>query len=88
MNEDLRREFQHIDKHLEEQDRHMSDHFKKFTEHVLEDQQLKNQLDIHLNEHRESKRHRWVIVSGIFLTAISTLGILAVEVLKHFLMKG
>jgi hypothetical protein len=95
MNEELRREFGHvkdgqdrIESHLDTQDRQLSDHFKKFNQHVLDDQQIQNKIANHLNEHREEKRHRWMIYSGVFIAAISTLGILVVEIIKHFWMRG
>jgi hypothetical protein len=95
MDEQVRREFGHvkeaterIEEHLQEQDRHLSDHFKKFTQHTLEDQVMKISIEAHLLAHKEESKHRWMIYSGIFITAISTLGILAVEMIKHFYLKG
>ena len=95
MNQDLEREFGHvkegqdrIERHLEQQDRQLSEHFKKFNQHVIDDNGLFAIFRAHLAEHETANKHRWVIVSGIFLTAASTLGILAVEIAKHFFMKG
>lgn len=95
MNEDIAREFEHVkegyqrvEKHLNEQDRHMSDHFKKFGEHVLDDQQIRYLLDTHLTEHERSAKHRWAATIGLWLAAASTVGILIVEIIKHFAMKG
>ena len=95
LSDDVSREFAHvqagqtkIEKHLEQQDRHMSDHFKKFNEHVIADNNWAALLKAHLEDHATAQKHRWVMVSGIILTAASSLGILAVEVLKHFILKG
>jgi hypothetical protein len=95
MDEQVRREFGHvkeaterIEEHLDKQDTRLSDHFKKFSDHVTADNAWAALLNAHLVEHSETKKHRWVIVSGILLTAASTIGILAVEIIKHFLMKG
>jgi len=95
LSDDVARNFGHvrdgqerIEEHLQEQDRHLSSHFRKFEQHVLDDQVMRINLEAHLIAHKEQTKHRWVIYSGIFITALSTLGILAVELVKHFLMKG
>ena len=70
MNEDIKREFGHvqegqdrIEEHLKEQDRHLSDHFKKFQQHTLDDQVMKITIEAHLLEHKEQNKHRWMIFS-------------------------
>ena len=95
LSDDVAREFGHvkegqdrIEGHLDQQDKHLSSHFKKFEQHVLDDQVMRINLEAHLIAHKEQTRHRWVIYSGIFITAVSTLGILSVELIKHFWMKG
>jgi hypothetical protein len=95
LSEDVAREFKHvkesqdrIEQHLDEQDRHLSDHFKKFQQHVLDDKVHQINLEAHLIGHREQNRHRWAIYLGIIVTAASTIGLLAVEILKFIFMKG
>ena len=95
LSDDVAREFGHvkesqdrIEEHLDQQDKHLSSHFKKFEQHVLDDQVMRINLEAHLIAHKEDSRHRWIIYSGVFITAVSTIGILAVEVIKHFWMKG
>ena len=95
LSDDVAREFGHvkesqdrIEDHLDQQDKHLSSHFKKFEQHVLDDQVMRINLEAHLIAHKEDAKHRWAIYSGIILTALSTLGILAVEIIKHFFMKG
>ena len=95
LNEDVSREFCHvkdsqerIETHLFQQDRQLSDHFKKFAQHILDDQVMKINLEAHLIAHKEQAKHRWVIISGILLTAVSTIGMLVVEIFKHFWLKG
>ena len=94
LSDDVAREFGHvkegqdrIELHLEKQDRGLSDHFKKFSQHVIDDNNWAALLRAHLEEHVESRKHRWIIVSGIFLTAVSTFGMLAVELIKHIWSK-
>lgn len=94
LSDDVAREFGHvkesyvrIEQHLAQQDRGMSDHFKKFGQHVIDDNNWAALLRAHLAEHVESRKHRWIIVSGIFLTAVSTFGMLAVELIKHIWSK-
>lgn len=95
LSDDVAREFGHvkesqdrIQEHLSEQDRHLSSHFKKFEQHVLDDQVMRINLEAHLIAHKEETRHRWAIYSGIILTALSTLGILVVEIVKYLFLKG
>ena len=95
LSDDVAREFSHvkdsqdrIEEHLSEQDRHLSSHFRKFEQHVLEDQVMKINLEAHLIAHKEDNKFRWMVYSGIIITAVSTIGLLAVEILKHFFMKG
>ena len=95
LSDDVAREFGHvkesqdrIEEHLDQQDKHLSSHFKKFEQHVLDDQVMRINLEAHLIAHKEDTRHRWVIYSGVFITAVSTIGILVVEIIKHFWLKG
>jgi len=95
LSDDVAREFGHvkesqdrIEEHLDQQDKHLSSHFKKFEQHVLDDQVMRINLEAHLIAHKEDAKHRWAIYSGIILTAISSLGILVVEIVKHFFLKG
>jgi hypothetical protein len=95
MNEELRREFGHvkdgqdrIESHLDTQDRQLSEHFKKFSQHILDDQVMKLTIEAHLLAHKEDTKYRWAIYTGIIVTAFSTIGLLAVEIIKHFWMKG
>ena len=95
LSDDVAREFGHvkegqdrIEEHLDQQDKHLSSHFKKFEQHVLDDQVMRINLEAHLLAHKEDAKKQWVIYSGVFITALSTLGILAVELAKHFWLKG
>jgi len=95
LSEDVAREFGHvkesqdrIENHLYQQDRGISDHFKKFQQHLLDDAAIAQALKAHLEDEDRSKRHRWVIVSGIILAAASTMGILIVEMIKVFFLRG
>jgi len=94
LSDDVAREFGHvkesqdrIEAHLTDQDTELKTHFRQFNTHIMEDRIMSQQLQLHIAEHDATKKHRWVIVSGIILTAASTMGILAVEVVKHFFMK-
>ena len=94
LSDDVAREFGHvkesqdrIEEHLSEQDKHLSSHFKKFEQHVLDDQVMRINLEAHLIAHKEDTRHRWAIYSGIIITAVSTIGIFAIELISHFWLK-
>lgn len=102
MNEDVQREFTHVREgqerieesiretaaSLKEQSKNLSDHFRAFRDHLYDDKQLKASLDAHIDEHTQSKKHRWVIISGIVLTAVSAIGMLLVEIVKAIWLKG
>ena len=95
MNEDIKREFGHvkegqdrIETHLYEQDRHQSEHLKKFALHAQDDLDIKNQFIAHLTSHRQATKFWWAVLVGVILTMLSTIGILAVEIIKHYTLKG
>jgi hypothetical protein len=95
LSDDVAREFGHvkdsqerIEEHLNAQDRQFSEHFKKFQQHILDDKVHQINLEAHLSVHREQNKHRWAIYVGIIVTALSTIGLFAVEVLKFLYLKG
>jgi len=95
LSDDVAREFGHvkesqdrIENHLYQQDRGISEHFKKFQQHLLDDQITANLIKTHLEAEERSAKHRWVIISGILVTATGTIGIFVVEILKYLFLKG